>query len=963
MSDLLAGLNREQLAAVTHGDGPLMIIAGAGTGKTSVITKRIAWLIEQDKAKPEEILALTFTDKAAGEMEERVDQLLPIGYVDLWISTFHAFCERVLRANALEIGLPNEFKLIDEIEAYLLVRKNLDRFDLNYYRPRGNPTKFIQALLSHFSRAKDELISPDRYVAYADELKVDDAMEKTRVAEVANAFHVYQQILLENNCLDFADLITYTIELFKTRPNILKRYAEQFKYLLVDEFQDTNSAQYELIKLLASAKRNITVVGDDDQSIYRFRGASLSNIEHFRQDFGEARRVVLNKNYRSVKEVLESAYQLIQFNNPHRLEVQEALDKKLQSQTTEGGSVEHLHCATGEDESQELVKKIIDLKASEHAAWNDFCLLVRANDHAEPFIAAFERLGIPYRFLALSGLYTKGIILDALAYLRVVDFPHESPSLYRILSHERLGLNAADLAELGLYAKRKGRSLIEALKAESLISNLTASGRTRIRELLDLLTRLRDEARRQRVSEFFLTLMSDSGLLADVRLLSDGEQKEAFELLQQFYERLKKFESSNDDKTLHHFVAEFEHEREAGEAGSLKADAEAGPEVVNIMTVHASKGLEFPYVFIANLVEQRFPSTSRSEAIPLPDALLEQLPQADHHLEEERRLFYVALTRAKKRVYLLSAENYGGSRARKVSRFVKELGFDQVALPSTTERAVIGNQTERRVATTAPKYAVPNKMSFTQLATFSTCPLQYKFAHILRVPIFGRHTFSFGQTMHKTLEKFLKLILEKESSPQASLFPSPIEAPKVLPPLSELMRLYEESWIDDWYPNQDTKVEYAKKGKESLQILHSQLQTQLPKILYLEKAFTLKIGSVTVKGRIDRIDELDDGVEIIDYKTGSPKDKLTWEDKRQLVLYQLAAQSCFTPPLQVNGLTYHYLEDNSRLTFQATPKDLERLQAEILETVSLMSQSDFSATPGWYCRYCDYKDICEFAQR
>lgn len=941
MSDLLNGLNDEQLTAVTHTDGPLMIIAGAGTGKTTVITKRIAWLIEQGLAKPEEILALTFTEKAASEMEERVDQLLPIGYVDLWISTFHAFCERVLRASALEIGLPNSFQLIDEIDAYLLVRKHFDQFKLDYYRPRGNPTKFIQALLSHFSRAKDELISPDRYLDYATNLKEEDEEELKRVREIASAFATYQQVLLDNDSLDFADLISYTIELLRTRPNILKRYAAQFKYVLVDEFQDTNSAQYELVKLLCTHGRNITVVGDDDQSIYRFRGASLSNIMRFRADFPEAKRVVLNRNYRSVSQVLDHAHTLIQFNNPNRLEIQESLNKKLISQTEENGSVEHLHSNSIEEEAQRLVQTVIDLKAHEPAAWNDFCLLVRANDHAEPFIAAFERAGIPYHFKALSGLYTKPVILDALAYLRVIDFPHESPSLYRIISHERLGLSAHDIAELGLYTKRKGQSLIEALKASVLLTELSTDGQKRINELLELFTRLREAARRQPVSEFFMTLMKETGLLADVRLLSEVEQKESFEILQQFYERLKKFEANNDDKTLHHFVAEFEHEREAGESGSLKTDVEIGPEVVNIMTVHASKGLEWPYVFIANLVEQRFPSTNRSEALPLPDALLSELPSSDHHLEEERRLFYVALTRAKKRAYLLSAENYGGSRARKVSRFVKELGFE----PQITTYGVSNLNPAEKNITTSHQYQVPKKMSFTQLAAFSTCPLQYKFAHILHVPVFGRHSFSFGKTLHNTLEKFLKEVLEKP-----------------WPPLAVLMNFYEESWIDEWYPDQKTKEEYLQKGKESLMGLYAQMQEQPPKVKLLEQGFTLKVGSVTVKGRIDRIDDLDDGVEIIDYKTGSPKDKLAWEDKRQLVLYQLAAEECFDPPLKVNRLTYHYLEDNSRLSFSATARDQEKLKTEILDTVSALSKSDFSATPGWHCRYCDFKDICEFAE-
>lgn len=962
MTDLLDGLNDEQKTAVTHGEGPLMIIAGAGTGKTTVVTKRIAYLIEQKLAKPDEILALTFTEKAASEMEERVDQLLPIGYLDLWISTFHAFCERVLRAHALEIGLPNEFKLVDEIDAYLLIRKNFERFELDYYRPRGNPTKFIQALLSHFSRAKDELITPDRYLAYAEELVADDAEEKKRVSEVAHAYHTYQQVLLENNALDFADLISYAVELFRRRPNILRRYQEQFKYLLVDEFQDTNSAQYELVKLLSEPKHNLTVVGDDDQSIYRFRGASLANITRFREDFNEAKRVVLNRNYRSAVAVLEHAYSLIQFNNPNRLEAQETLDKKLIAQTADTGSVEHYHLANVEEEVQTVIKKIIEIKARDQANWSDFCLLVRANDHAEPFIAGFERLGLPYRFLALSGLYSKPAIIDALAYLRVIDFPHESPALFRVLSHERLGLSASDLAELTLYTKRKGCSLIEALKSTSLIHGLSNDGRERINQLLDLLTRLREASRRTPISEFFLALMRDTGLLADIRLQSEAEQKEIFEQLQQFYERLKKFEANNDDKTLHHFVAEFNQEREAGEAGQIKADIEAGPDVINIMTIHSAKGLEFTNVFIVNLVEQRFPSQSRGEAINLPEILLGNLPGTDQHLEEERRLFYVALTRAKKSVFLLSADNYGGSRSRKLSRFVKELGFVDQGSSQSTPTPSLEGESRKIISKAGITYQVPEKMSFTQLAAFSTCPLQYKFAHILHVPIFGRHTFSFGKTMHNTLQKFLTQIVAEPVRQQTSLFPEAKVPEKILPNAHELIKLYDESWIDEWYPSQEVKDEYYQKGKTTLLHFYEQIKEQPPQVKFLEKGFTLKIGSVIVKGRIDRVDEHPEGIEIIDYKTGTAKEKLSWEDKRQLVLYELAAEQCFDPPLKVAALTYHYLDDNSRLTFRATEKDKDKLKQEILETVSALQKSDFTANPGWHCRYCDFKDICESAE-
>ncbi len=259
----LKKLNKEQSEAVVHKKGPLLIVAGAGTGKTTVITQRIAYLIEKEEVKPEEILAVTFTDKAAGEMEERVDKLLPYGYVDLWVSTFHSFCERILRDHALDIGLPADFKVLDPTAGWLLVRQNLDKFKLDYYNSLGNPTKFIQALISHFSHCKDQEIYPEDYLAYAERLKTrDDAPESQeveRIKEVANAFHIYQRLLLENSYLDFGDLINYCLKLFKKRPLILEKYREKFKYVLVDEFQDTNWSQYELIKFLAAPKNNLTV--------------------------------------------------------------------------------------------------------------------------------------------------------------------------------------------------------------------------------------------------------------------------------------------------------------------------------------------------------------------------------------------------------------------------------------------------------------------------------------------------------------------------------------------------------------------------------------------------------------------------------------------------------------------------------------------------------------------------------
>ncbi len=971
-NNLLENLNEEQLKAAMHINGPLMIIAGAGTGKTTVITQRISWLIEQKHAKPDEILALTFTEKAATEMEERVDQLLPIGYLDLWISTFHAFCERVLREHALEIGLSHEFILLDTVDTMLLMRQNFDRFDLDYYRPRGNPTRFLKALLQHFSRAKDEMITPEKYLDFVEknQMNIDtfegvssndeseEFAELVRVKEVAEAYHVFQQILLENNAMDFADLIAYTIELFEKRPNILKKYQEQFKFILVDEFQDTNSAQYKLVKMLATPKNNLTVVGDDDQSIYKFRGASLSNIMQFSSDYPEAKRIVLIKNYRSAKIILETAYNLIQKNNPDRLEIKEKICKELNPYFDEDGIVERIECEDEQTEVRSVTEKILELK-KEGAKWSDFAILVRANSSAEPYVTAFSQIGLPFRFLAMSGLYTKAIILDSLAWMRVIDQPHDSPSFYKLLSHPSLGISQYDISKITLYCRKKGLSIFDAIRLIITIPGVSDEGQNRISEILLTMSVLEQKCKRMPVSEFFVEVVKETGIIGSVQKFDDTEQQEQYALLQQFYKRCKKFENNNDDKTLHNFLVEFDHERGAGEVGGLSTDIEAGPDVVSIMTIHASKGLEFPYVFLVNMVEQKFPSQRRSDPIKIPEGLISlEKNDKEAHIAEERRLFYVAMTRAKKGLFFYYASDYGGVRKRKPSRFLDETGIETMSaglMPSMQDQTKAKKDTDI-------KYQLPKSISFTQIAAFSTCPQQYKYAHILKVPVFGRHSMSFGKTMHNTLQKFFEIIEARQLKIQDSLFDTDKEKKVVLPTRKELLDIYKENWIDEWYPNEQVRQEYINKGKKSLTDYYIDLKKELPVIFGIESGFTLKVGKIVLRGRIDRIDKIEDGYEIIDYKTGSPKKKLDWNLKRQLLLYQLAAEECFDPPLKIKKLTFHYIEDNSRLIFVAKDAEKIKLKDQILSVVDQIKSSDFTAKPGMHCQWCDFKDICESSQ-
>ncbi len=989
--------NSEQKKAITFGQGPLLIIAGAGTGKTMVITRRIAHLILDKGVKTDAILALTFTEKAAGEMEERVDKLLPYGYVDLWISTFHSFCQKILQQNGLDIGLPNDFKLLSDTEQWLLIRNNLDKFNLDYYKPLGNPTKFIHALVRHFSRAKDEEVYPEDYLEYAENIKQDkDSVmsdelldnEKLRIKEIAEAYHVYQQLLLDNDALDFGDLINYTLRLFRRRPNILKKYQDQFEYILLDEFQDTNYAQYDLIKLLAGNKKNLTVVGDDDQSIYKFRGASVSNILQFKEDFSKSQEIVLTKNYRSKQNILDLAYNFIQLNNPNRLEYQlnngkskniklnSKINKRLQANESGKGEIKHLHERTLDDEIQVIIKKIIELKEKDkEATWDDFAILVRANDSATPFTNLLRQTNIPYQFLALRGLYYKPIILDILAYFKLLDNYHESPAVFRILNSPIVDIPQTDIVKITHQANKKAQSIYEVLQNIQTVKSLSANTISEINFLLGLINKHTSLVKEKNVAEIFKAFLEDSQYLEKLVAKDEYQSNQAISYVNQFYKKIKAFEESLGDPNLKYFMEKIELELESGEQGSLVLDLEVGPQMLKIMTIHAAKGLEFKYIFIPNLVDRRFPTAERKDPIELPDELIKEiLPEGDIHLQEERRLFYVAMTRAKKGLYLTSAEDYGGARKKKLSRFLEELAETSKDFKLDKKASIIEDKLNIEKPKVSDKkikkdneYELPTRFSYSQLAAFSNCPYQYKLAFIVRVPIFGKAVFSYGKSMHKTLEEFFKLTFNRQGSCQTDLFVNDnkqkFSNKKIsdLVSFSELIELLEGCWIDEWYDSKENKEKYYKQAKQSLKNFYEEIKDHKMQTEAVEKPFNLKIGNYTVKGIIDRVDRLPDGkINIVDYKTGKSKEreKLSPENKMQLLIYQIAAEEVFKE--KVNCLQYYYLDDNSTVEFLGEEKDKEKIKKDIFDKIEKINNSKFAATPGWVCKFCDFRNICEF---
>ena len=550
-SDLLTKLNKEQKEAVTFDKGPLLIVAGAGTGKTTVLTHRIAYLIKEKGIKPEEILAVTFTEKAAREMEERVEKLLPFGYYDFWISTFHSFCDRILKRYGLSIGIPTNYKLLEQTGSWILIKKNFDKFNfLKEYRPLGNPTKFIEALVSHFGHCKNEGIYPENYLEHADSLKlnIDDIpvgsksvkskdkkdltnkqSEYERIKEVAEAYHVYQKLLLDNNVLDFGDLINYTLKLFDKRPEILEKYRNQFKYIMVDEFQDTNWVQYELIQKIAYPENNITVVGDDDQSVMGFQGASFNNVLRFKQDYSKSKEIVLVENYRSPQNILDLSYQFIQLNNPNRLEYQlneieginkraeergidlksfKKVDKKLKSNQVKSGAIELLGFETIDDEVSGVVNKIWELKEIDNKAeFSDFAILTRTNESANNFSRALERAGIPYQFVSSKGLYTNPLILDLISYLKVILNFYDSPNFYRIL--RMMDFSPEEVSRIIQYSDKKGIPIFEAITDSHLLSKFTSDTVVKLRKIVERLKKHYKLSKERNASEVFIHIIND----------------------------------------------------------------------------------------------------------------------------------------------------------------------------------------------------------------------------------------------------------------------------------------------------------------------------------------------------------------------------------------------------------------------------------------------------------------------
>ena len=648
MSKLLDKLNDKQKEAAMYIDGPLLILAGAGSGKTRVLTYKMAYLLEEKIVKPWEILAITFTNKAAKEMKERVETLIGESGNDIWLGTFHSVCVRILKREIELLGYSRDFNIFDELDKDKVIKEVVKKLNVD---DKSYPTSLIKYEISH---AKDSMIDYKKYAS--------NSAGDFRKEQIAKIYELYQKTLISNNAIDFDDILMLTVKLFLENPDRLSYYQSKFKYILVDEYQDTNKVQFLLISLLSAAHGNICVVGDESQSIYAFRGADITNILNFEKEYPNAKIIKLEENYRSTKNILNAANGVIK-NNKSKI------DKKLWTQNNEGDKIYYKTLPNEYEEVEYIVEKIDDLCKKEKLKYSDFAVLFRTNAQARVLEEVFMRNGTPYKLIGGIKFYSRKEIKDLISYLKLIQNQDDNIALKRIINEPKRGIGEKAIDKLDEMATSQGISIFKLIQDSNNLEGIRSAGNIILfRDMINNLILKKDNIK---ISELMKDVLKESGYEA---MLNEGNEKEnemRFENLMEFIGVAIEFEKETADATLADFLDSI-----ALVSDVDRMDDES--ESVTLMTMHSAKGLEFEVVFLVGMEEGLFPSKRSIEE--------------DESVEEERRLCYVGITRAKKKLYITNASKrtlYGSTTYTIPSRFISEIPeelFDDDALENISLR-------------------------------------------------------------------------------------------------------------------------------------------------------------------------------------------------------------------------------------------------------------------------------------
>src|SRR5215470_8460347 len=841
-------MNPAQRRAVEHRDGPLLVIAGAGTGKTRVITERIRHLLETDDSlSGENILGLTFTVKAAGEMKARVVKATSERGKHVTLATFHAFCESLIADVA-----PDRL-MLDEVDHWILLRRNMVRLQLEKYRRLAEPGQFLTDFISFFSRCQDELVTWEDYQRYAEDLAaqlqrerfaLDEDTYKERLEEVekhfeiARAYRASEELLLEKKRVSFGSLITGAVDLLEKDSKLRSELQSKYRYVLVDEFQDTNIAQLRLLELLAGDRKNIFAVGDNDQAIYRFRGASFASFQLFLQRFTDWKpgedsspfRVSLTENYRSTPNILRVATQVIAQNT-----VSADFPKKFLTANRKEGEKIRIVELEGEESEAAWVTSELERIHSAGRKWSDFAVLYRQHAHRDELVPELVRRKIPFVISRLS-ILDHPLVKDVIAYLRLIALPYDDIACARVLSVPAWRFEAPDLVRLSERSRKEKKSIYDLLQVSqgqlAFDSSHSAS-----QELFEFLAEKRKTIKRRTARE----ILSDLLEWLEIPQHASAQDRKYVNRLTEF---AKAWEPKSDARALPEFVEYLDFYGQAG--GNISLEDDTPGDAVQLMTVHGAKGLEFPHVFLLRVNSKKFPANERPRVFEFPAALMKEgEPAEQFHIQEERRLFYVALTRAENRLTLTTLTEKKG----RVPVFVEDILMDPAVrrrdvrqimpklprlpekpakkdatsmsgelFPVSSEEPKIFSQIANWAESFHPPSPEPLTLSPSAVQGYRNCPQQYLFGYLWSLREGPRATLSFGSIMHNTVKRFLGELRKGNKVP-----------------FEEVKRIFEMEWRSVGFEDEYQEAEYKKDGIEQLRAFYAEVIAATPKILEQEK--------------------------------------------------------------------------------------------------------------------------------
>ncbi len=1023
-------LDTKQKEAVEYCDGPLMVIAGAGSGKTRVITRKITHLIQVKNISPDNIVGLTFGKKAAAEMKIRLEEQLKTQYSPVHMTTIHSFCDFILKEHGSLIGVSAHYKLVEDVRKKILLRKLFAELKPKHFIEQYDPLSTIQSISDFISRAKDELVTPKEFTDYTQKLieqKIarfeypNGNSEENRqpdtgmIEDCALLYTSYQNALEEKGFLDYGDQVMKAYELLKTSKNLRLQLQERFQYIVVDEYQDTNIAQIEFLFLLAERHKKICVVGDDDQAIYRFRGASYASFKRFRTHFPNCKEILLETNYRSTKNILACAGLSIVHNNPSRLYA----DKKHTAANETGNHVFYILNRDPQEEASAIAGLLFErLFYAKNGGGENIAVIYRNHQYGKLLYKECEKRGIPCKTHTQRSIINQPENKYLISLIRLLADTGDFNYLFSVFEHPSWKLTAEDLAKLFSMFQERDALPCDIVEFEHIDSYLSNEGCHTVRRFQSFIKDLTERSKNGTAVEtlqYIIAATQNADLFVkESPLENNSKTKDMVDLYNFVFDQ----EEFNEEKSLAAFIDFLDYFLLVG--GKIESEKEPDPEPgkVNFLTAHAAKGLEFDTVYIISLTSRRFPYQKKKTTLLFPEQLLkEEVPKGDFHLQDERRLFYVAVTRARRELFLSTIEKKGSPKSKFVQEIleskqaetiIKELKAEphknSEPRPNRSEDLTQMDPDDKSKAKSIVSVEIIKDTIIQSLNSLMSFPHNTDEYVLIRTALkdltekeFSRPEYSkkrFSGEPHKDKsagQDYLKIDHSKfETYHRCPLqykfrYVFNIKAPKTASPvfgqtihatlqhfyqkirngekpgISVLMDIFNNSWISEGFKDPAEEERFRRKGERQLNDFYESNKHDFRPPRNIEEYFKFSLGTILVVGKIDRIDNLDSGsVEIVDYKTGKSKSQKDADSDLQMSIYAEAVKQIYgTIP---ERLTFCYLDSNEYRTTRRNEVQLADAMSKIRETASQIQNERFDPVDGNHCRSCAYRWICPIKQ-